>query len=91
MKIDNHKEPDSIPELMKKSGEMSVGRRSWRAIIPSLAADCIAIFVKQFLQTRFGGCCLAAENNSLLWPVNGLAGILLAAARRPGYLIPAGW
>jgi hypothetical protein len=51
VKIDNHKEPDSIPELMKKSGEMSVGRRSWRAIIPSLAADCIAIFVKQFLQT----------------------------------------
>ncbi|MCS5967490.1 hypothetical protein LNP26_03045 [Klebsiella variicola subsp. variicola] len=34
MKIDNDKEPDSIPELMKKSGEMSVGRRSWRGIIP---------------------------------------------------------
>jgi hypothetical protein len=50
---------------------MSVGRRSRRGIIPSLAEDCIAIFVKQFLQSGFGGCCLAAENNSLLWPVNG--------------------
>jgi len=52
MKIDNDKEPDSIPELMKKSGEMSVGRRSRRGIIPSLAEDCIAIFVKQFSAKR---------------------------------------
>jgi hypothetical protein len=36
------------------------------AIIPSIARDCIAIFVKQFLETSFGRCVQAAENNSLL-------------------------
>ncbi len=59
-----------------------MGRRSWRAILPS--SPRIARHFVNNPANRFGGCCLAAENNSLLWTVNGLAGILsLAAAGRP--------
>ena len=59
--------------------------------VMSIADDCIAIFVKQFLQSSNGGCSLAAENNSLLCTVNGLRAILLPPAKRPGYLVRAAW
>ncbi len=61
------------PEPEAISGQLSPNRLSKVGYIPPRAADCIAIFVKQFLQSLSGGKSLAAENISLPGAVNGVA------------------
>ncbi|ELO0857276.1 MULTISPECIES: hypothetical protein [Citrobacter] len=46
--------PVSIPEPTGFSGQMSPGGFGKWAIIPPHATECIAIFVKQFLQNAEG-------------------------------------
>lgn len=64
-----------------------IGFRKW-AIIPPRAADCIAIFVKQFLQSRVWRKSLAAENISLPGAVNGRCGLPVKKQKSHAFSTP---